>query len=185
MSSAIISSPSAIIASHLAFPPSYETVTLGEVRHGYYRPRNHLRGTASDWLPSSDAALRAISSECQAPGWDGQEGIAISVDLISTVSMIVDVLYRMVPAGTSPPDIVPESDGEISLTWTIDTNRMFSLSVGAHGKTNFAGQFGREGGVHGWKPLDASSQSALQTCLSEIARYLEKLYPEAAFRRAA
>jgi hypothetical protein len=99
--------------------------------------------------------------------------------------MIVDVLYRMVPAGTPPPDIVPESDGEISLTWTIDTSRIFSLSVGAHGKMNFAGQFGTEGGVHGWKPLDASSQSALQTCLSEISRYLEKLYPQAALRRAA
>ena len=174
-----------MIDSHLTVQADYEAVTLLEVRREYPRLRNYLRGTASDWLPSSDAALRTISTECQAPNWDGQAAVGITADLISIARAIVHMLYRMVPMGTPPPDIVPETDGEICLSWTVDAVRMFSLSIGTHRKINFAGQFGKEGGVHGWIAIDASNEGALQTCLGEIARYLERLGPEAPLQRAA
>lgn len=183
MSSVLVSSP--ITGFHPSVPRDYEAVTLGEVRREYARLQNYLQGTASDWLPSSDAALRMISSECQTPNWDGRGAVAITHDLISVAGLIVDVLYRMVPAGMPPPDIVPETDGEISLSWMVDDGRVFSLSIGTHGKMNFAGQFGDQGSIHGWRPIDACNQSRLQSSLQEIAGYLENLHPPVAARRAA
>jgi hypothetical protein len=184
MSFAIVSSAS-VVASQLISQRQYETVTPEGLRSDHSHPRNYLGGTASDWLPSSAAALRAISTECRTPGWDGQGAVAIKSELVSITGRMVELLYRIVPTGTPPPDITAEADGDISLSWTIDAKRIFSVSIGAHGKMNFAGQFGIEGVVHGWKLVDTSNQSALQACLGEIAGYLEKLYPGAPLRRAA
>lgn len=147
--------------------------------------RNYLKGSASDWLPTVDAAIRGIGNECKVADWDGQGASAITDQVIAIVEKVVGALFGLVPKGTPAPDLIPEADGEICISWSVNTDRLLSLSVGAHGKINFAGQFGEEGGIHGWQPIDTASPSALEKSLQDVARHLEKLYPPTVSRRAA
>ena len=147
--------------------------------------RNYLKGSASDWFPTVDAALRGIRHECQTAGWDGQGALAISDRVIAIAEKVVGALFALLPKGTPAPDLIPEPDGEISISWSLDKDRLLSLSVGPHGKINFAGQFGKEGGIHGWQPIDTTSPSALEESLQDVARFLGRLYPPTIGKRAA
>ena len=137
--------------------------------------RNYLKGSASDWLPTVDAAFGVIRDECQIAGWDGQGALAITDQVIVVAEKVVGALFGLVPKGTPAPDLIPEADGEICVSWSVGADRLLSLSIGTHGKINFAGQFGKEGGIHGWLPMDATSPSALDRSLQDVARYLGKL----------
>ena len=119
--------------------------------------RNYLKGSASDWLPTVDASFRTIRDECQNAGWDGPGSLAISDQVIAITEKVVRALFTLVPKGTPAPDVIPEADGEICLHWVVDTEQQLSISIGAHGKINFAGQFGKEGVIHGWQPVDTTS----------------------------
>lgn len=147
--------------------------------------KNYLEGSASDWLPIIDAALRSLCDDCQEDGWDGPGSLAISDQAIAITESVVRVLFRLVPKGLPAPDVMPEADGEICLRWVVDTEHELSISIGAHGKINFAGQFGREGGIHGWQPLDTTSPTALDRSLQEIAKYVARLFPSIVGRRPA
>ena len=167
---------------------SYDYEPISDVSQGLSRrwdqEKNYLKGSASDWFPTVDAALRGIRDECQIGDWDGQGAVAISDQVIALAKKLATVLFALLPKGTPAPDIIPETDGEICISWSVDTDRQLSLSVGAHGKINFAGQFGKEGGIHGWQPIDATSPSALDESLQDVAKYLAKLYPPIVSRRA-
>ena len=147
--------------------------------------KNYLKGSASDWLPTIDAAFRSLRDECRKAGWDGPGSLAISDQAIAITEKVVGVLFRLVPKGLPAPDIIPEADGEICLRWVVDTEQELSISIGAHGKINFAGQFGREGGIHGWQPLDTTNPTALDRSLQEIAKYVARLFPPIVGRRPA
>lgn len=147
--------------------------------------RNPLRSSASDWLPAIEGALRDIRIHCQQADWD-PEGAAPITDLtIELAGTIAALLFDALPKGTPTPDFTPESDGEICMSWSLDEKRIFSLSVGDHGKINFAGQFGDSGGVHAWQRLDTTSQYVLQNSLAEVTRSIQRLYAAATWRRAA
>src|SRR5690242_10095796 len=147
--------------------------------------KNYLKGSASDWLPTVDAAFRSLRDECQKAGWDGPGSLAISDEVIAITEKVVRALFTLVPKGIPAPDIIPEADGEICLHWLVDTEQELSLSIGARGKINFAGQFGKEGVIHGWQPVDTTSPSALDKSLQDITKYLARLYPPIASRRGA
>jgi len=147
--------------------------------------RNYLKGSASDWLPTVAAAFRGVRDECQKADWDGQGALAITDQVIAITEKVVGALFALLPKGTPAPEVIPEADGEICISWVVDSDRLLSLSVGAHGKINFAGQFGKEGGIHGWQPIDATSPRALDKSLQDVAKYLGRLYPPTASRRAA
>jgi hypothetical protein len=180
MSSAIAIRDSGLIRNY-----DYELADDSEVlSRTRAQERNYLKGSASDWLPTVDAAFRSIRSECKNANWDGQEAVAISDKVIAVAEKVVGALFGLLPKGTPAPDLIPEPDGEICISWSVNTDRLLSLSVGAHGKINFAGQFGEEGGIHGWQPIDTASPSALEKSLQDVARHLEKLYPPTVSRRA-
>jgi hypothetical protein len=165
----------------------YEPVTDSsrEIQLALAQRRNFLEGSASDWFPSINAALVEIESDCAVPHWDGAGSVPISKQTIEITAKIAEALYAIVPVGTPAPEIIGEPDGEISVSWSVAADRLYSLSVGAHGKINFAGQFGKEGGIHGWQPTDAANRSSLETSLQEIAKHIERLYPPIAERRAS
>ncbi|HUS10919.1 MAG TPA: hypothetical protein VMZ30_10670 [Pyrinomonadaceae bacterium] len=169
---------------------SYEGYQLAsdvgeKLNRKWAQEKNYLKGSASDWLPTVDAALRSLRAECQQVGWDGPGSLAISDQAIAIAEKVVTALFRLVPKNVPAPDVIPEADGEICLRWVVDTEQEFSISIGSHGKINFAGQFGREGGIHGWQPLDTASPTALDRSLQEISKYVARLFPPIVGRRSA
>ena len=177
----------AVRGSSFFWYAGYDPVTNDSrtIQHSWAQERNYLRGSASDWLPTISALFRSIRSECSTANWDGQGAFAIGDQVIDIAEKAVEVLFELLPKGTPAPDVVPESDGEISISWSVDSSRMFSLSIGEHAKVNFAGQFGKEGGVHAWQPIDTSSRSALEESLQDVAKYVGKLHTTNFIRRAA
>ena len=149
------------------------------------KKRNYLQSSASDWAPVVTATFAAMRAECGAADWDGPGSIAVTEGVLDIAMRAVGALYALLPAGTPAPDVVPEADGEVCVSWYVDARRGFSLSLGAHGKVNFAGEFGTEGAVHGWQPIDTSSEWRLAQSLQDVVRSVAKLYPPVGARRAA
>ena len=182
-----MSFPIAIRGPQLSGFHDYESVSAGSqaVTHRWADKRNYLRGSASDWLPTVDAALRGIRRECSRANWDGEDAYAITDQVIGIAEKVVETLFALLPTGTPAPDVIAEPDGEICISWSIDVERVISLSVGAHGKINFAGQFGKEGSVHAWQPIATSNRIALEESLQDVVRYVARLYPPVVSGRAA
>lgn len=174
-------------ALHLIEPKDYEPVSDGSrtIRRMWARDRNYQRGSAADWSPTIESALFGIRSECTQPGWDGAGARPVSDITISLVAKIAECLFTLLPGETPAPDLVPEPDGEICMSWSVGANRLFAVSVGEHGKMNFAGQFGAEGAYHGWLAIDPTSRSSLEVSLQDIVRYVDRLFAQSTIRRAA
>ena len=165
----------------------YEPVSDGSrtIQRTWEKERNFLSRSASDWLPTIEGALRGIRIECRNANWDCEEALPVTDRTIDLAARIAASLFTLLPKGTPSPDLIPESDGEICISWSLDATRIFSLSVGEHGRINFAGQFGVEGGIHAWQPIDATSQNALEVSLDDVVRYVQRLYAPTAIRSAA
>ena len=182
-----MSSATAIRGSRLGWEFDYEPVTSAtrEIQRSWAQKRNYLQGSASDWLPILEAAFSNMKNDCSNADWDGVGTVPVSDQTIGLTAKVAEMLYTMAPRGTPAPDLIPEADGEICISWSVTADRLFSLSVGAHGKINFAGQFGKEGGIHAWQPIDATSRSALEESLQDVARYIGRLFAPSNDRRRA
>lgn len=182
-----MSSAIAIRGSRLAWDFDYEPVTDSsrDMWRNWVRKRNYLQGSALDWLPTTEAALHTIKKECSRANWDGSGAIPVSDYVINLAAEIIEALFTILPRGIPAPDLIPEADGEICLSWSVDASRIFSLSLGAHGNINFAGQFGTMGGVHGWQPIDPATPSTLEESLADVVRYVSRLREPATVRSAA
>ena len=165
---------------HLVGLDDYEPVS----DDGSRTIRQMWQGSAADWSPIIRAALVGIRNECSRVGWDGDDSLPIT-DTIDVVNKVTECLFTLLPRGTPAPDLIPEPDGEICVSWSVDADRVFSMSIGAHGKMNFAGQFGKEGALHAWQPIDAKNRASLEESLQDVARYISRLYAPPAVRRAA
>jgi len=182
MSTAIAKSGLRLIEHEDYVPVSHDNPAI---RLMWAQDKNYRRGSASDWSPIVEAALLGIRNDCGRVGWDGQESIPISDRTIDLAGKVTGCLFALLPRGTPAPDLIPEPDGEICISWSVDADRMFSVSVGAHGKINFAGQFGTEGEVHAWQSIDPKNRASLEESLQDIARYVSRLFKPSAVRRAA
>ena len=172
---------------HLIGQEDYEPVSDGgqAIRRMWTKDSNYRQGSASDWAPIIEAALLGIRNGCGRVGWDGDGALPVSDCTIDVAGKLTECLFTMLRRGAPAPDLIPESDGEICISWSIDANRVFSVSVGAHGKMNFAGQFGTEGALHAWQPLDPRNRAFLEESLQDVARYVDRLFKPPAIRRAA
>lgn len=165
----------------------YEPVSKdgADVRRNWANHRNVLQDSASDWTPVIDAALGCIRDECGCRNWDGEGGEPVSRRTIELTRKIVEAIFESSPLNTPPPDLVAESDGEISVSWVRDAKRMFAVSVGEQGKLNFAGQFGDKGALHGWTPVDGADEGSVACGVAEMVQKIGRLYAEADTRRSA
>lgn len=172
---------------HLIRHEDYEPVSNGgqTIQRMWAQDRNYWRGSASDWYPIIEAALLGIKNECGRVGWDGDDSLPVSDLTIDVAAKLTECLFTMLRRGTPAPDLIPESDGEICISWSIDADRMFSVSVGTHGKMNFAGQFGTEGALHAWQSFDPRNRASLEKSLQDVVRYVDRLFPPPAILRAA
>ena len=107
-----------------------------------------------DWSTAIEAALAAIRSECDKPDWDGHGSVAITERTIQAASTLLKHLARRLSQDLPRLDIIPEPDGEICIEWTVNPPSVLSISVGDHGKINFAAQFGGHSALHGWQRLE-------------------------------
>jgi hypothetical protein len=146
------------------------------IQETWQEKRYYLRNSATDWLPTIEGALNSIKDNCRNADWDCEGAFPITDCTIDLAARISATLFDLLMIGIPVPDLIPEVDGEICLSWVVDAARIFSLSVGEHGNINFAGQFGEEGGVHAWQPIDATSNSTIEESLADVARYIQKLY---------
>lgn len=176
---------SAVHGSGFVWDLGYESVTKDSraIQDACARERNYLQGSASDWLPIVGASLRGIRKDCSHVNWDGSDAHPVSDRTINLAADIANVLFTLLPTGTPVPDLIPEADGEICMSWSVDVYRMFSLSIGTHGRINFAGQFGNKGSIHGWQPIDATTHHSLEKSLQETVRHIRQLYDQAAIKR--
>jgi hypothetical protein len=165
----------------------YEPVSDGgrAIQLTWSKQRNFLSKSAADWAPALEAALRDIRNECRDAGWDGDDAVPVTDRTINIAASVSTALFDLLPKGTPAPDLIPESDGDICISWPVNASRIFSVSVGEHGRVNFAGQFGSEGGVHAWQSIDATNPSTLEESLDDVVRYVRRLYGPIAIRRAA
>jgi hypothetical protein len=172
---------------HLIENRDYEPVSkVGQdIWRIWANDRNYRRGSAADWSPVIESALLGIRSECSFVGWDGAGSSPISNVTINLVAKIAERLFVLLPGETPAPDLIAEPDGEICMSWSIAPDRVFSVSIGEHGKMNFAGQFGTEGSVHAWQPIDTRNRASIEESLQDVARYVGRLFKPPAIRRAA
>ena len=155
------------------------------IQQTWAEKRNYLSNSALDWAPTVSAALRTIQNECQNLNWDAEGATPVVDTTMVLTKMVVEVLFRLLPKGTPSPDLIPESDGEICISWSVDSNHIFSLSIGNTGKINFAGQFGNKGSVHAWQPIYTENLSAIEASLADVVRYISRLYETSPVRSAA
>ena len=174
-------------ALHLINNDEYEPASqIGRtIQQTWAEKKNYLSNSASDWAPTVSAALRTIQNECRFQNWDSEGAMPVVDTTMVLTKMVVEALFRLLPKVTPSPDLIPESDGEICISWSVDSTHIFSLSIGDQRKINFAGQFGNEGSVHAWQPIDTKSLSAIEASLADVIRYINRLYEPSPIRSAA
>ena len=86
MSSAIAIRDSGFIGYYDYEPVSDVSKVL---RRKWAQERNYLKGSASDWFPTVDAAFRGIREECQNADWDVQGAFVITDQVIAIAEKMV------------------------------------------------------------------------------------------------
>ena len=117
------------------------------VTHEFERPVSSARSLALTSL------MRALE-ECSHAGWDGYEAQAVSDEAaVRTISFL-----HALPSSLTPPDVVPEPDGEIAVDWYFGPSLQLSISIGPSGPLHFAGVVGEDYGDlrvrHGTEPFE-------------------------------
>lgn len=153
-----------------AAPPASDTGRLVSV--GLEEIQQETSERASNWSSTVDAELAEIGVECGQTNWDGYGARPVTREVLNKASMLARMLFALLPSGIPAPDAVPERDGNVSLSWTRDRHRRFSVSVGEDDLLSFAGILERTRERHGTEEFDGSDSSVLQ----EIARYIATLY---------
>jgi hypothetical protein len=126
------------------------------------------------WSSLTEPALQQIQRKCAAHGWDGEGSVSVSGRTIQFAALLLDCLANTandIPA----PDVAPEGDDHISLSWQTDEDNMVWVSIGSQRTLNFAGQFGGEGAVHGWHRVPDDSPGAFASAAEDIVRYVGRL----------
>jgi hypothetical protein len=125
-----------------------------------------------DWDVQIESALAEIVAECSVDDWDGCGAKAVLPETVTITRLVANILHERVPKGTPPPDVLPESDGEIALSWTRTPDRVFSISVGDHGNLNYAGRL-----ADGVEPHDVAEFTARDpTTIQHLALFITQLF---------
>ena len=136
----------------------------------------HLSVSALDWNPSIWSSIKEIKDNYMIANWGGEEEVPIDSIVLNLFEKIICTLSELLPKFIPAPDISPEVDGDICITWQVDTKNIFSVSISKNSKINFSGHYGNRGGIHAWQALNASNATDLEKSLSEITPYIRKLY---------
>ena len=81
-----------------------------------------------------------VYHDCRESGWDGYCAAPVSKESFLAAYNLI----RSLPLGFSRPTIGAEPDGQITLEWYRNPNRVLSVSVDPRGVLHFAGLFGAD-----------------------------------------
>lgn len=126
-------------------------------------------------LGRTRAELAAVQESSNLPNRDGDGSKPIRSEVLELAEGVATRLLRLLPDDIPLPDVFPEADGEICLNWSTEEGRVFSVSMGEHGNANYAGEFGKEGEVHGWRPL-LERGVVLDEAVRELAQHVTRLH---------
>lgn len=82
--------------------------------------------------------LVEVAQEAAVPNWDGYGARSIDPRTYLQAERFLCAL----PTTTPVPDISIDPDGEVSVSWNLDSNWLFSVSIGPTGRLSYAGLFG-------------------------------------------
>ena len=91
------------------------------------------RMTESAWIELAEAA-----QEAGVQNWDGYGARAIEPGAYQQAERFLSAL----PTTTPMPDVSVDPDGEVAVSWNLDSNWIFSVSIGPTGRLSYAGLFG-------------------------------------------
>jgi hypothetical protein len=113
-------------------------------------------------------SLTRVLEECSQAGWDGYNAPAISHQAAVRAIAFLNAL----PSSLTPPDIVPEPDGEIAVDWDFGPSLQLSISVGPSGPLQFAGVIGEDYGQlrvrHGTEPFEGVVAGGLLNYIQDL-----------------
>ena len=138
---------------------------LGEFRH-------HVNERASAWEQPVRANLQEIIRECLVPNWDGYEARPVPPKTINLAYQLALQLEREVSLGIPAPELIPERDGEISISWDLAPEVVFSVSIGESGQINYAGILGQGVERHGGDKFNQNGKKSLRA----ISSIIEELF---------
>jgi hypothetical protein len=128
-----------------------------------------VRQTSGNWRAYVNSAVAEIHAECSAADWDGPGSVPINDLVLQRALNVSDLLRYYVPYATPAPQLIACADGEVTLTWEIDPDQVFSISVGNHGLLNYAGRLGQNGQPHDAVPYGTEA-------IEQLATYISTLY---------
>lgn len=135
--------------------------------------RRHSQERALDWEKPIRVSLKDIAHSCAISNWDGHGAPNVSPKTIANAYALASILARQVSPGIPAPDLVPEPDGEIALSWDLAPEMVFSVSIGETGRLNYAGIIGHGTERHGGEPFIPGSKRPLKTIISTLEELFE------------
>lgn len=89
--------------------------------------------------------LDSVFVECSKANWDGYNAEPISSDAyLEAIEFL-----RLLPPFMSPPEIVPEPDGEIAFEWLQAEDRLFVVGLSGNNTITYSGMFGSDEKIYG------------------------------------
>lgn len=124
----------------------------------------HARANASDWRPLLRSLIEETAFECRDEGWDGYQGKAISEGAKRMAQLLADALPFRLPT----PDVVPDPEGEIALSWDFGPGHILTVSIDSTGTVSYAGLLGRGVRRYGREPFRGEIPKVVEATLEEL-----------------
>ena len=103
-------------------------------------------------LEDTISKLNELKNSCSKQNWDGYDALPISNSSYLNTLRIINFLPNDLPT----PELSVDSDGEVSLEWYVDKEKVFSVSIGTD-SFNYAGLFDT-GKVHGKEEINSTGR---------------------------
>ena len=130
--------------------------------------RESARSVVFGWRERLKAEIADVYKERTTKGWDGYKAKPILPEAVKAALYFVNTL----PDNIIEPDIVPETNGTISLEWRIDNNNVISVELN-QGSIVYAGILDSRIRKHGQEPLSSRLPEGISTILASHFRKAE------------
>jgi len=110
-------------------------------------------------------ALNDIFDECSIEGWDGENAVPLSKEVLRNARAFLKTL----PIGIKVPVVDAEPDGAITFEWYVNQENLVSVSVGVDGFIYYAALVGIRK-RHGSDPIDGNDPTELVHLIQSIYR---------------